>query len=420
MTEKLLQYIWQFQYFNRAQLQTTNSEALQIFYPGQFNTNQGPDFLNARIKVGDTVLVGSIELHIKASDWHKHQHQGDKNYSNVILHVVYTNDVEDINAFPTLELSSRISNMLLERYTALMTMPSFISCSTGITGVREITFMAWKERLLAERLTRKAKIVFSFLEATKQHWEECFWWMLAKSFGGKVNGETFEAIARSLPITLLAKHKNQINQLEALLFGQAGLLHANHTEAYPKMLYKEYQFLSKKYNLKSILLPIHFMRMRPGNFPTIRLAQLAMLVHNSNHLFSKVLEAKDNKEVGEYLKITANDYWHYHYRFDEEKSYMPKRLGEDTIDNIIINTIVPTLFAYGLYNKQEQYKTKALHWLENTKAEANAITKGFTSLSVDNRSAFDSQALIELKNEYCNYKRCLECSVGTQLLKQTD
>ena len=420
MTEKLLQYIWQFQYFNRTQLQTTTNEPLQILYPGQLNTNQGPDFLNARIKVNDTVLVGSIELHIKAADWHRHQHQADRNYSNVILHVVYDNNIPAISSIPTLELSSRISNLLLERYAALMTAPSFISCATGITSIRDITFTSWKERLLAERLTRKAKLILQYLEATNQHWEECFWWLLAKSFGGKVNGEAFEAVARSLPVTLLAKHKNQIHQLEALLFGQAGLLSAHHTEAYPQMLYKEYQFLSKKYNLKCVHQPIHFMRMRPGSFPTIRLAQLAMLVHHSSHLFSKILEAKDSKEVWQYLKVTANDYWHYHYRFDEEKSYQPKRMGEDTIDTIIINTIIPTLFAYGLYNKQEPYKLKALQWLENTKAEENAITKGFKSLSVDNHSAFDSQALIELKNEYCNNKRCLECSVGSQLLKQSN
>lgn len=420
MTEKLLQYIWQFQYFNRTQLQTTTNEVLQILHPGQLNTNQGPDFLNARIKVGETVLVGSIELHVKASDWHRHQHQSDKNYSNVVLHVVYQNDIPAIHTFPTLELSSRISNLLLDRYTALMTAPSFISCANGITSMREITFMAWKERLLAERLTRKATVILQFLKTTNQHWEECFWWLLARSFGGKVNGEAFEAVARSLPVTLLAKHKNQIHQLEALLFGQAGLLQAHHTETYPLMLYKEYQFLSKKYNLRCVHQPIHFLRMRPGNFPTIRLAQLAMLVHHSNHLFSKILEAKDGKEVSQYLKVTANDYWHYHYRFDEEKSYLPKRLGEDTIDTIIINTVIPTLFAYGLYNNQEQYKTKALQWLENIKAEENAITKGFKSLSVDNLSAFDSQALIELKNEYCNNKRCLECSVGLQLLKQAD
>ena len=420
MTEKLLQYIWQFQYYNRNQLQTTTNEPLCILHPGQLNTNQGPDFLNARIKVGDTILIGSIELHIKASDWHRHKHQDDRNYSNVILHVVYDNDMSSFGAIPTLELSSRISKLLLEKYTALMTAPFFISCSTGITAIRDITFMAWKERLLAERLTRKASVILEFLDKTNHHWEECFWWLLAKSFGGKVNGEAFQAIAQSLPITLLAKHKHQFLQLEALLFGQAGLLHARHTEAYPQMLYKEYLFLSKKYNLNCIHQPIHFMRMRPGNFPTLRLAQLAMLVHHSSHLFSKILEASDVKEVAQYLKVTANDYWHYHYRFDEEKGYLPKRLGEDAIENIIINTIIPTLFAYGLYNKQEQFKEKALNWLENTKAEVNAITKGFKSLSVDNLSAFDSQALIELKNEYCNNKRCLECSVGSQLLKQVN
>jgi hypothetical protein len=420
MTEKLLQYIWQFQYFNHAHLQTSEGEILQILYQGQLNTNEGPDFSNARIKINETILIGSVELHVKASDWLRHQHQNDKNYSNVILHVVYENDMPVNNGIPVLELESSISAQLLERYSNLMATPQFISCSSSIHQIRDITFLAWKERLLAERLTRKAQIILGYLATNKQHWEESFWWLLAKSFGGKVNAESFETIAQSIPINLLAKHKQQIHQIEALLFGQAGLLNASHQEAYPQMLFKEYSFLKKKYRLQSIPLPIYFLRMRPGNFPTIRLAQLAMLIHHSSHLFSRILEMSNIIDIKDCLQITANDYWHYHYRFDEPGSFKPKRLGEDAIDSILINTVIPALFAYGINNGIESYKERAVRWLSEVKAEVNVITKGFASLSINNQSAFDSQALIELKNEYCNNKRCLQCAIGNSLLKNVN
>jgi len=419
MTERLLQFIWQFQYFNKSELATTNGEKVQIIFPGKFNTNQGPDFSDAKIKIGNTMWAGSIELHLKTSDWEKHNHENDKNYKNVILHVVLENDDNKTEGVvPLVELRTRISKLLLQRYEELMNSSSFIPCEKIIHTVRDITWKSWKERLLAERLMRKAEAVDNYLQQNNYHWEETFWWLLARNFGMKVNADAFEAMARSVSINILAKHKQQIHQLESLLLGQAGLLNGKKfTEDHPKLLQKEYSFLQNKYNLKPIHLPVHFLRMRPENFPTIRLAQLAMLIHTSAHLFSKIKEENSVTEIKKWFDITANDYWHYHYRFDEASSFKKKRLGDAMIDNIIINTVCPVLFAYGNYHDENKYKDKALKWLEQTLAEANSITKGFLKLNIENKNAYDSQALIELKNEYCSKKRCLECGVGYAILK---
>jgi hypothetical protein len=294
---------------------------------------------------------------------------------------------------------------------------SFIPCQNSISTVRSITWKSWKDRLVAERLIRKSALAEKFLSETNYHWEETFWWLLARNFGMKVNADAFEAVARSIPVNILAKSKNRLLQLEALLLGQAGLLAGDFSEDYPQMLQKEFIFLQQKYNLRPVNIPVHFLRMRPGNFPTIRLAQLAMLVHHSAHLFSKIKEAESIKEINNWFDITANDYWHYHYRFGELSAYKKKKLGSTMIDNIIINTVCPLLFAYGNYHNEQRYKDKAMQWLEQTGAETNSITKGFLQAGIENKTAFDSQALIELKNEYCNKKRCLECGVGNVLLK---
>jgi hypothetical protein len=415
--EKLLQYIWQFQYFNKSELLTTVGEKLQIIFPGKLNGNQGPDFINAQIKVDNTTLAGSVELHLKASQWNEHGHSSDTNYRNVILHVVFENDLMGDSPIPVLELQSRISNLLLDKYTDLMNSPTFIPCARSVIEVKEITWLSWKERLLAERLTRKSSIVFKFLEENNAHWEESFWWMLARNFGMKVNSDAFESMARSIPVNILAKHKNQIHQLESLLFGQAGLLSENFNEDYPKLLQREYNFLRKKYELKPVHNPVHFLRMRPSNFPTIRLSQLATLIQSSAHLFSKILEIEKVSEIKKLFDVTANDYWHYHYRFDEASSFKKKTIGKNMIDNVIINTIIPVLFAYGLYHKEEKHKSKAIRWLDELSAEVNSITKGFTNLKLSNKSAFDSQAFIELKTQYCDHKHCLKCSIGNALLK---
>ncbi|MGB3008611.1 MAG: DUF2851 family protein [Chitinophagaceae bacterium] len=278
MTERLLHFIWQFQYFNKNDLVSTAGETVQVIFPGQYNTNQGPDFSDGKIKISKTTWAGTIELHLKTSDWIKHNHQSDKNYNNVVLHVVWEDDGTK-DAIPVLELRDRVSKILLQRYEELMKASSYIPCEKGIGAIRDITWKSWKDRLLAERLQRKTLAVEKFLSVNNFHWEETFWWMLARNFGIKVNADSFEAIARSIPINVLAKQKHQIHQLEALLLGQAGLLEENFKDDYPELLKREYKFLQTKYQLKPVSIPLHFLRMRPGNFPTIRLAQLAMLVH---------------------------------------------------------------------------------------------------------------------------------------------
>lgn len=419
-SERLLHFIWQFQYFNRSELATTAGEPVQVHSAGQYNTNQGPDFQNAKIRIQKTTWAGHVELHVKTSDWKKHKHQGDKNYDNVILHVVWEHDTEPgelSNNLPVLELKGRVSKILLQRYEELMNHSSFIPCEKMLGTVKAITWRSWKDRLLAERLQRKAATAEQYLQENNYHWEETFWWLLARNFGAKVNAAAFEEIARSLPVNILAKHKTQLQQLEALLFGQAGLLKEKRNDDYYNLLQREYLFLQQKYKLQPIHQPVHFLRMRPGNFPTVRLAQLAALIQNSAHLFSKIKETVKAKDVKALFDVTANDYWHYHYRFGEATAFKKKNLGGDMMDNILINTIAPVLFAYGSYHHEEKYKDKALQWLEKTAAESNSITKGFEQLGIENKNAFDSQALIELKNEYCSKKRCLECGVGNGLLK---
>ena len=398
---------------------TDEGESLQIIHPGSLNTNQGPDFTDAKIKIENTFWAGSIEIHINTSDWKNHKHSDDKNYKNVILHVVWQHDINLNLPCSTLVLQDKVPKLLLNKYDELMNADNFIPCEKHIHQINSLTWQGWKERLLIERLEKRTQLIFDQLQKNNNHWEETFWCLLSKNFGIKLNSIAFERIAQSVSINILAKLKDQIHQLEALLFGQAGLLDEVFTEDYPMLLQKEYRFLKKKYSLQKIEGSLIFLRMRPFNFPTVRLAQLAMLVHNSLHLFSKIKEAKDVKSIKQLLDVTANDYWHYHYVFDDTSAFKKKKLGDQMIDNIIINTVVPMLFAYGHYHNENVYKDKALQWLEDIKAEKNSITKGFESLLVENKTAFDSQALIQLKNEYCNKKRCLDCSIGNKLLRKT-
>jgi hypothetical protein len=421
MTERLLQFIWQFQYYNTSALTTEDGQQLQIIFQGQFHQNQGPDFINAKVAVANTTWAGNIELHLRSSDWHRHHHSSDDNYDNTILHVVWEHDVEiahaDGSIIPTLVMQNRVSNLLVDHYTTLQQSPQFVPCYNFLPAVDDLKWSMWKQRLTIERLQRKASHVLQLLNQANNHWEEVLWWMLARNFGTKVNADSFESIARSIPITVLGKHKNQIHQLEGLLLGQALLLNRTFDEDYPKLLQREYRFLQKKYQLKQINLPPHLLRMRPANFPTIRLAQLAMLVFQSAHLFSNIIEAGELQKVREFLNCTANDYWHYHYLLDEPTAYKPKQVGEQMVNNIIINTIVPVVFAYGLFNKNEIQKEKALQWLSQLEPEENAITKRWKHTGVTNTNAGESQALIELKNNYCNERRCLECTIGNAVLK---
>jgi hypothetical protein len=422
MREEMLHYIWKFQNYNHSQLECTKGDRLAIIHPGIHNRNQGPDFSDAKIKINDTVWAGNVEIHIHSSDWKKHQHSQDSNYNNIVLHVVWNHDEENIdnhgNHLPTLELQNRVSKLLLAKYLQLMELPSFIACEKSETNLSDIGMTSWKHRLVAERLLLKSESIFKILEQTKYHWEETFWWLIAANFGLKINSDSFRKIAQSIPLSLLARHKNSIIQLEAFLFGQAGLLQTEFDEDYPCLLKKEYEFLRKKYGLEHVQESLHFLRMRPANFPTIRLAQLAMLLHNSEHLFSKIKETTSADELKKMFEIQANDYWNYHYIFDEKSDFKTKRLGVQMINNILINTVVPIVFSYGLHHDDERYKEKAIQWLAEIPSEKNHITTGFEKLGYSNKNAFDSQAFIQLKNNYCEKKQCLECAIGISILKK--
>ncbi len=421
MKEDILQYIWKLQHYNSNELLSTNGDAIQVIHPGSHNTNQGPDFTEAKIKINNTLWAGNVELHIHSSHWDLHGHSADNNFNNVILHVVWNHDVEikdkNGNNLPTLELQSRVSKLLLEKYQQLMETPQFIPCEKQVHQINELTLSSWKQRLVAERLIARSEKILSILKENNFHWEETFWWLIAANFGLKVNSEMFQKIAKTLPLSVLAKHKNSIIQLEAFLFGQAGLLKNEFSDKYPAMLQKEYFFYQKKYQLDPVNGALYFLRMRPANFPTIRLAQLAMLIHESEHLFSKIKETNSVAEVKRMFTVEANDYWHYHYTFGEETDYKVKTLGKQMVENIIINTVVPILFSYGLHHDDEYFKEKAIKWLEEVASEKNTITKGFENIGFSNKNAFDSQAFIQLKNEYCNHKFCLQCAVGNSILK---
>lgn len=415
--EKLFQFIFQFGYYNQLNLTTTSGEPVKIISVGKRNNNQGPDFNNASVKIGNTQLFGSIELHLNTSDWEKHFHQTDANYNNVILHVVYHHDKELNHHIPVLELNARISDILLNRYSHFMLNKSFIPCDGLVANVENLTWISWKERLLVERLADRSQRILSLLEEAQGSWEACFWWLLAKNFGLKVNTEAFEQMARSISPAILAKHKSSMHQVEALLFGQANLLSEDFEDPYPQLLQREYTFLQKKWALKPITMPLQFLRMRPGNFPTVRLAQLAVLIYQSSHLFSKILEVTNVSDLRKMFDVTANDFWHYHYTFKKSSAFKEKKLGGQMIDNIIINTIIPVLFAYGSFHKNNTFKEKAMTWLEKMEPEKNKVVSDFQRLGVACKSAFDSQALLQLYKNYCQSKKCLQCAVGNQLLK---
>jgi hypothetical protein len=419
MTEQLLHFIWQFQYFNQRHLETHSGVALRIIRPGVHNSNQGPDFLDAAISLDRVTLVGSIELHCDSADWHRHRHSDDRNYNNVILHVVWKQGMENELPFvPVLVLQDRVAGMLLKQYEKWMGTPVFIACAPAASSVPALTWLAWKDRMLAERLHRKSAYVLQLFRENKGHWETTCWQMMARGFGMAINGELFEQVARSLPLTILARHRRQVILLEALLLGQAGMLETDFEDPYPRLLQREYRFLRHKYTLVPPPGKLHFLRMRPAGFPTIRLAQLAMLVHQSSHLFSCLKACVRMDDLVQLFKIVPNDYWHYHYRPGDAPLYSIKQVGQAMIDHLIVNAVVPLLFACGDYQQDPLLKERALLWLEQCKAEKNAVARSWQQIGVQLVSAQDSQALLELKQHYCDQKRCLQCAIGNFLLKE--
>lgn len=421
MTEDFIYYLWKYKFLSNG-LRTCNDEALQIISPGQRNSNSGPDFLNAKIKIGSTIWAGNVEVHIKSSDWFAHHHQNDEAYTNIILHVVYENDkaVYDKNGvlIPTLEIKGKFRQELYERYRDFLENSYWTPCQNMFGQVSRIVIKSCLERMLVERLERKSCDIYRLLNINKNNWEETFYQVLASNFGFRLNEQPFLMLAKSLPLKILAKHKNNLLQIEALLFGQAGLLHKDFSEQYPLFLKNEYNFLRKKYSLKPAEGHLwKFLRLRPSNFPTIRISQFAHLIYKSESLLSKILSTKQSEELFEFFLLNASTYWDEHYVFEKKSVRKKKKIGKETINLFIINSISPFLFLYGKHKDQEIYREKALNLLSGIKPEKNSIIRGWIKTGFSPENALESQALLELKKNYCDYKRCLDCRIGTYLLK---
>ncbi len=422
MKEDFLHYLWRMRKFNHVALKTTNGEPLTIQATGEHNLDAGPDFSNARIRIGDMLWAGNVEIHVNASEWYAHKHQEDKAYDSVVLHVVFEEDKpvfrNNGERIPCLEIKKRIPPKISKIYRKLLRDETWIPCQHHFSKVKEITKNLWLDRLLVERLENKTTDIIRSLEINKNNWEETFYQFLARGFGVKVNTEPFEQLARSLPLLILGKHKNSLFQLEALLFGQAGMLEIDFKDDYPIRLQKEYNFLKKKYNLQSIHSESwKYMRMRPANFPSIRIAQFATLVYQSSHLFSKILAVQNVKEIEHMFEVKISNYWQTHYVFDKPSIKRKKSLGKNSIHLLIINTIAPFLFLYGKSIDRESLKEKALELLEELQSEKNTIINEWRKLGMNPSSAYQSQALLHLKKNYCDKKNCLNCSIGHAILK---
>ena len=416
MKEEFLYYVWENRLIDK-DLQTIEGEQVDILETGYRNTNSGPDFLEAKIQIGDKLWAGHVEIHVKSSDWNRHHHQNDKAYKNVILHVVYENDVV-VDGIPTLELRGRFDAALFTNYQRFVGSKTWIPCSNSIAKVPVFTRLSWLDRMAVERLEEKSKNVNRTMNANQFDWEDTLYKLLMRYLGLKVNNEAFDTLSNLLPFKTLLKHADNILQVEAMLFGCAGLLDGKCSEEYPQQLQREFAAMKAKFNL--VAMPAErwkFMRMRPSNFPTIRLAQMAQLIHRNGCLFSKVKEATTTAEVKELFDVVASEYWDTHYRFGFPTETKPKHLGETTSDILIVNAVAPLLFCFGKLHKEELYCDRSMQFLEETAAERNSIIRHFAQSGIEAENAMQTQAMLHLFNIYCKRKRCLECRLGHVLLR---
>lgn len=417
MNEKLLQFIWQYQIYNAIGLSTIQGEKIAIINPGKLNHHQGPDFTMARIRLHDQEWVGNIELHVHTSDWALHKHDDDPNFNNVILHVVWQNDVSD-HRLPVLELESRVPSILISKFRSWSLNTSFISCSGNLGSLERKVVYPFLNWLSSNRMNQKTIEVLKLVDALSGDWEEAFWRQLAKCFGHKVNAASFERMAENLPYKVLLKHNHNLKQLEALIFGQAGLLHSGYKDAYADALHREFIFLRKKYALRKNVFPLYYLRMRPINFPTIRLAQLASLIYNEPDLFRKIKDLDDLHGIKNRLNIKTSDYWNQHYRFGEDSVMKLKTVGDGLMDKLMINTIIPFIKAYKRKRGRETDSAYLDQWSVEMRSENNHIVSGFLKLGIKARNMQESQGLIELKTAYCDQLKCLDCTIGRFLLRQ--
>jgi hypothetical protein len=419
MKESILHYVWQHKLFTAHNLCTTDGEEVEVIDVGKYNTDAGPDFFNAKIRIGNTLWAGNVEIHSRSTDWKKHNHHSDKAYDSVILHIVdmADGDVFRIDGARIPQLKLEFPKHIENNYEQLINEQKWIPCADKIAQVPSIFIQSWKTALLTERLEQKMSSIENLLDENNQHWEEAFYITLARNFGFGTNSQAFESLAKSLPISILGKHKDNLFQLEALLFGQSGLLNIELADDYSIKLKQEYTFLSAKFELRNINgEQWKLLRLRPDNFPHVRIAQFAALIHSSSKLFSKMVENPNIKYLKSIFTCKPSDYWQNHYLFAHVSAEKNKNLGIQSIYGILINTVVPFLFCYAHKKGVQALKDNALQLLEQIPSENNAILTGWKQLGLTSESAYDSQALLQLKKHYCDEKNCLRCRIGHKVL----
>ena len=422
MKEDFLHYVWKYQKLTSLELQTVKGETISILHPGYYLETAGPDFFNAQIIIANQKWAGNIEIHVKSSDWYLHNHERDTAYNNVILHVVWEHD-SDVFApnnqeIPVVELRNYVNKELLFSYKNLIAQKSWIYCENQIQEVNSFVVSNWQERLFFERLERKSQYVFDNLVVTQNDWESVLFLLLAKNFGLNTNGVSFFKIAQSIPFSVIRKEASDLQNLEALFFGMAGLLDYDKEDTYFKDLQFRFYYLLQKYAIERVNIePLQFFKHRPDNFPTIRLAQFASLYHQEKHLFSKITYEFSLPLLYERFAVTTSEYWQTHYQFDKISPKKSKKLTKSFIDLLLINTIIPIQFAYAK-NQGKEITEELIALMQSLDSEKNAILDKFKSIGISTKNAFEAQTLLQLKSEYCNKCRCLDCAIGSELLKQ--
>ena len=424
MKEDFLHYVWQHQYFQKNNLVTAGQETVHVFKTGFLNNNAGPDFMGAQVKIGQEIWNGSVEIHLRASDWLRHHHEQDARYDQVILHVVWDNDQflkrTDGTSIPVIELKNRVDQDLLKTYLNLKEDPHTIPCTPFLEQVPEMPKLHMLDRVLLERLEQKGNYLIEQIGLSNQNWEEVTYQALVANFGFKINKELFSRLSKCLPYAVLRRHRGNLLRLEALLFGQAGFLAEELIlDEYLDKLRQEYEYLKHKYSLPEGLQKSdwNLLRLRPANFPTVRLAQLAAFLQDKEHLFSTLAELNSLPEYNHFFTATVSPYWQNHYMPGRKFKSPQKGMGKDSIAVIIINTVIPLLFAYARSVDDQKLIDKALDLLENISAEQNSITNIYQQLNFRNKSALDSQAFLQLYQQYCSSRQCLVCSIGHHILK---
>lgn len=422
MQEEFIHYIWENKLFFKENLKTTDGEPLEIIDTGKRNRDSGPDFFNAKIKINHTLWAGNVEIHKKASDWNRHKHFNDKAYDNVILHVVEENDMQIYRNNGT-KIATLIMNWpeyYNNNYLRLIKSRTWIPCQDQFHHIDPLFIKLGYHGLMIERLQDKTSQIHNIMEKNRNNWNETFYQILARMLGFKINSVPFELLAKSVPLKILFKHKNSLFQLESLLFGASGMLNEEiNGDDYYLELRKEYNFLRKKYKIKPMESHLwKFMRLRPANFPSIRISQLAGIIYHSDGLFSKIMTIENLNDLQQLFRVRASDYWDSHYRFNIPAPHScSKVIGNASVNVIIINVVIPFLFVYGEEQNQFHLKDRALTFLEKLPPENNSIIRKWKKLAVNPKSAFETQALLQLKTLHCERKKCLNCRVGNKLIK---